>query len=66
MGLLSGLLAAISWVAVGRMQGMIGDYIQRTGSYDLPLIATGVAPLVGLVVFTAWVAFASRGRRGHE
>lgn len=60
MGLLSGLLAALSWVAVGRMQGLIGEYIKRTGSYDLPLIATGLAPLAGLAVFAAWVALAGR------
>ena len=63
MGVLSGLLAAISWVVVGRMQGAIGDYIKRTGSYDLPLIVTGLAPLAGLAVLTAWVALASRRQR---
>src|SRR5262249_53930229 len=60
MGVLSGLLSATSWVAVGRMQGTIGDDIKRTGSYDWPLIATGLAPLAGLVVLTAWVALAPR------
>jgi ACS family hexuronate transporter-like MFS transporter len=65
MGVLSGLLAATSWVVVGRMQGTIGDYIKRTGSYDLPLIATGLAPLAGLAVLTAWVALASRSQRAR-
>ena len=54
MGLLSGILSASSWVAVGRMQGMMGDYIKRTGSYDLPLILTGLAPMAGLLAMTAW------------
>lgn len=66
MGFLSGLLAATSWVVVGRMQGAIGDYIKRTGSYDLPLIATGLAPLAGLAVLTAWVALASRSQARLE
>lgn len=65
MGVLSGLLAAISWVVVGRMQGAIGEYIKRTGSYELPLIATGLAPLVGLVVLTAWIALTTRSQRAE-
>ncbi|HKA08547.1 MAG TPA: MFS transporter [Gemmataceae bacterium] len=56
MGMLSGILAATSWVAVGRMQGAMGDYIKRTGSYDLPLIVTGLAPIAGLTAMAAWVA----------
>jgi MFS transporter, ACS family, hexuronate transporter len=64
MGMLSGVLAASSWVAVGTMQGEIGAYIQRTGSYDLPLIVTGLAPVVGLLAMVAWAVFGGRGR--HE
>src|SRR5262249_28441997 len=64
MGVLSGLLAATSWVVVGRMQGTIGDYIKRTGSYDLPLIATGLAPLAGLAGLEAWGAPAPRSQPG--
>src|SRR5262249_2711332 len=57
MGVLSGILAATSWVATGRMQGAMGSYIKETGSYDLPLIVTGLAPLAGLLAMAAWVAF---------
>jgi MFS transporter, ACS family, hexuronate transporter len=64
MGMLSGVLAASSWVAVGTMQGAIGGYIQRTQSYDLPLIVTGLAPLLGLMAMIAWAAFGTR--RHHE
>ena len=63
MGMLSGVLAASSWVAVGTMQGAIGEYIQRTKSYDLPLIVTGLAPLVGLTAMVAWATFGGRDRR---
>ena len=55
MGLLSGVLSAASWVAVGYMQGEMGAYIKKTGSYDLPLVVTGLAPLAGLVAMTLWV-----------
>jgi MFS transporter, ACS family, hexuronate transporter len=55
MGVLSGILAATSWVAVGRMQGIMGEYIKWTGSYDLPLVVTGLAPLAGLLAMMAWV-----------
>jgi len=63
MGVLSGVLAAMSWIAVGRMQGAMGDYIKRTGSYDLPLVVTGLAPIAGVVAMFAWVVLARRKPR---
>jgi ACS family hexuronate transporter-like MFS transporter len=57
MGLLSGVLSASSWVAVGAMQGAMGVYVKRTGSYDLPLTVTGLAPLAGLLAMWAWATF---------
>jgi ACS family hexuronate transporter-like MFS transporter len=62
MGVLSGVLAATQWVVVGRMQGAMGSYIKETGSYDLPLIATGLAPLVGLIAMAAWATFGGSHR----
>jgi MFS transporter, ACS family, hexuronate transporter len=62
MGVLSGILAASSWVVVGYMQGEMGDYIKRTGSYDLPLIVTGLAPLAGLLAMAVWVAMNGQRR----
>jgi len=64
MGVMSGVLAATSWVAVGRMQGEMGAYIKGTGSYSLPLIVTGLAPLAGLLAMAAWVIF-TRPRPNH-
>jgi ACS family hexuronate transporter-like MFS transporter len=55
MGVLSGLLAATSWVAVGQMQGNIGAYIKETGSYNFPMIFTGLAPTAGLLAMGGWV-----------
>ena len=60
MGVLSGVLAASSWVAVGYMQGSMGNYIQQTGSYDFPLIVTGLAPIAGLIAMACWIAVAPR------
>jgi len=57
MGILSGLLAATSWFAVGYMQGAMGDYIKESKSYDLPLVVTGLAPVAGLIAMGAWAAF---------
>jgi len=64
MGALSGILAAFSWVVVGFMQGAIGQHIKQTGSYDLPMIVTGAAPLVGLLVLGIWVWIS--GRSGEK
>jgi ACS family hexuronate transporter-like MFS transporter len=55
MGFLSGLLAAMSWIPVGRMQGELGKLVQRTGSYDLGFQIIGFVPLVGLAALIAWV-----------
>ena len=60
MGMLSGVLSATSWVVVGFAQGRMGEYVKQTGSYDLPLVATGLAPLVGLIAFAVWVAATKR------
>ncbi len=67
MGLLSGVLSAASWVAVGIMQSTMGGYIDRMNAidpahaYDLPLTITGFAPLVGFAAMAAWVALARGG-----
>lgn len=61
MGLMSGILSATSWVAVGIMQGAMGDYIDRMSTidpskaYDLPLTVVGLGPLAGLIAMAAWV-----------
>lgn len=49
MGLLSGVLAALTWVTVGTVQGSIGAHIKETGSYDLGFVVAGLAPLAGLL-----------------
>jgi len=49
MGLLSGILASLTWVTVGTVQGAIGAHIKETGSYDLGFAVAGLAPLAGLL-----------------
>jgi ACS family hexuronate transporter-like MFS transporter len=48
MGVLSGALAAVTWVTVGTVQGELGAHIRATGSYDVGLVIAGLAPLLGL------------------
>lgn len=50
MGLLSGLLAALAWFAVGTAQAEIGAYIRATDDYTPGFLVAGGAPLA------AWVA----------
>jgi MFS transporter, ACS family, hexuronate transporter len=66
MGMLSGVLSATSWVVVGFAQRRMGDYVNQTHSYDLPLIVTGLSPLVGLIAFLALVAVTDRSRRSER
>lgn len=48
MGLLSGVLAAMTWFTVGAAQGAIGAHIKATGDYTPGFVVAGLAPLVGL------------------
>lgn len=50
MGVLSGLLAAMTWVSVGTAQGMIGAHIKATGDYTPGFVVAGLAPLAALLV----------------
>jgi ACS family hexuronate transporter-like MFS transporter len=55
MGVLSGILAAMTWVTVGTIQGVIGSHIKETGNYDAGFILAGLAPLAGLVaIIVLW------------
>ena len=49
MGVISGALAAVTWLIVGEAQGRIGAHIKATGSYDIGFILAGLAPLLGLL-----------------
>ncbi len=50
MGLLSGVLAAMTWVTVGTAQGEIGAHIKATGDYTPGFMVAGLAPVAALVV----------------
>jgi MFS transporter, ACS family, hexuronate transporter len=49
MGVLSGVLAALTWFTVGTIQGEIGAHIKATGDYTPGFVLAGLAPLAGLV-----------------
>lgn len=49
-GKITGTLGFTTWMVSGQMQGMVGSYIQRTGSFEMPMIVMSLAPLVALVV----------------
>ncbi len=51
MGLLTGMLSSIGWLASAPTQKIFGIVVDRTGSYDFNLAILGWAPLIGLMVF---------------
>jgi ACS family hexuronate transporter-like MFS transporter len=53
MGVLSGVLAALTWFTVGTIQGEIGAHIKATGDYTPGFVLAGLAPLAGLVALLA-------------
>jgi len=53
MGVLSGILAAMTWVTVGTVQGAIGSHIKETGSYTPGFLIAGFAPFLGLLTLLA-------------
>jgi ACS family hexuronate transporter-like MFS transporter len=66
MGLLSGCLAAVGWVASSLFQIGIGARIQETKSYDVGLVIIGLAPAVGLVALLALGRSPARPRDGRD
>jgi nitrate/nitrite transporter NarK len=53
MGLLTGMLSSIGWLASAPTQKVFGYVVDQTGSYDINMAILGWAPLVGLLVFLA-------------
>ncbi len=50
-GKLSGLLGAVAWLSVAPIHRWFGAYVDRTGSYDIPIAVAGCLPLIGCI---AW------------
>lgn len=64
MGLLSGVLAAMTWFTVGTVQGAVGAHIKETGSYDAGFVLAGLAPLAGLLaLLVLWKPTAATSTR---
>ena len=49
MALLSGILAAAGWFAVGKLQEVMGVRIKETGNYSIGFYIAGLTPMVGLI-----------------
>jgi ACS family hexuronate transporter-like MFS transporter len=48
-GKVSGSLGTITWVSSAVMQGLVGDNIKQTGSYDAAIIMAGLVPTLALL-----------------
>jgi len=49
-GKLTGILTSACWVPQAIWQWLIGEMVESTGSYSLPFVISGLAPLLGFVV----------------
>jgi ACS family hexuronate transporter-like MFS transporter len=49
MGKVTGVLSFVTWTSFALVQGPIGRWIDRTGSYSGVMLLAGLAPIVGLL-----------------
>jgi ACS family hexuronate transporter-like MFS transporter len=49
MGKVTGVLSFVTWVSYALVQGLIGKWIDRTGSYAAVTFIAGLLPLFGLL-----------------
>lgn len=49
MGKVTGVLSFVTWTSTALVQGLIGRWIDRTGSYVVPMLLAGLLPLLGLL-----------------
>jgi ACS family hexuronate transporter-like MFS transporter len=49
MGKITGVLSFVTWTATALVQGLIGRWIDRTGSYAAPTLLAGILPAFGLL-----------------
>jgi ACS family hexuronate transporter-like MFS transporter len=62
-GKLTGVLGCICWLAMALLHELVGESIQRTGSYTMGVALTGLAPLVGVGVLICFWGTAPRPQR---
>ncbi len=48
LGKVTGILSFLGWIVASPMHRVLGEYVKRTGSYDLGVALVGLAPLFGL------------------
>jgi ACS family hexuronate transporter-like MFS transporter len=48
-GKVNGTLGCINWIAVGALQGVVGEVIKRQGRYTEGVVGAGLPPVLGLL-----------------
>jgi MFS transporter, ACS family, hexuronate transporter len=59
MGKITGVLSFVTWTSTALVQGLIGRWIDRTGSYSAVTCLAGLTPILGLL---ALLLFWNQGR----
>src|SRR5262249_46317452 len=60
-GKVTGALGCINWLAMALLHELVGDSINRTGSYSLGMALAGLAPLLGFgVLLVFWGDISTR------
>ncbi|MGA2700715.1 MAG: MFS transporter [Isosphaeraceae bacterium] len=62
MGKVTGVLSFVTWTSTAFVQGLIGRWIDRTGSYSAVTCLAGLVPALGLL---ALLLFWKQGRRSQ-
>jgi ACS family hexuronate transporter-like MFS transporter len=64
MGKITGILSFLTWTSYALVQGLIGKWIDRTGSYAAMTFLAGLLPLLGLLALA--LLWSERGpKRGY-
>jgi ACS family hexuronate transporter-like MFS transporter len=67
MGKVTGVLSFVTWTSTALIQGLIGRWIDRTGSYAAPTFIAGLLPLLGLLaMLLLWDGPRSRPSTAEE
>jgi ACS family hexuronate transporter-like MFS transporter len=61
-GKVTGALGCICWMSMSLLHEIIGDVVQRTGSYSQGVACAGLLPLIGVAVLVAFWGKTSTGR----
>jgi ACS family hexuronate transporter-like MFS transporter len=65
-GKLTGALGCICWMSMSLLHEVVGDAIERTGSYSTGVGVAGLAPLLALAVLVIFWGKTATARRPHD